>query len=124
MLPNNVTKTVTNKRRRRLLRTRDPKKHTLKKRAKFCLIVYCVPVSVTSQLNVVMLPVFAAAVNVNVAWIDASAFRTVFCRFHVNVSEEPAPLGVQLVVVIVSVSGTLPVFLTYTVWVALAPGLR
>src|SRR5665647_298585 len=87
-------------------------------------VVYCVPVSVTSQLNVVMLPGFAAAVNVNVAWIDAPAFRTVFCRFQVSVSEEPAPLGVQLFVVIVSVSGMLPVFLMYTVWVALAPGLR
>ena len=43
--------------------------------------------SVMSQLNVVMLPVFAAAVNVNVAWIDAPASRTVFCRFQVNISE-------------------------------------
>ena len=45
-------------------------------------VVYCVPVSVTSQLKVVRLPVFDAAVNVSVAWIDAPAFRTVFCRFQ------------------------------------------
>lgn len=55
---------------------------------------------------------FDAAVNVSVAWIDCPAFRTVFCQFQVIVSEEPAPLGVQLFVVIVSVSGMLPVFLT------------
>jgi hypothetical protein len=33
----------------------------------FCCIIYCVPVIVTSQLKVVRLPVFDAAVNVNVA---------------------------------------------------------
>jgi hypothetical protein len=44
-----------------------------------------VPVSVTSQLKVVRLPVFDAAVNVNVAWVDAPAFRTVFWRFHERV---------------------------------------
>ncbi len=87
-------------------------------------IVYWVPVNVTSQLNVVRLPVLDAAVKVRVAWIDAPAFRTVFCRFQVSVSEELAPLGVQLVVVIVSVSGTLPVFLMYIVCVAVAPELR
>jgi hypothetical protein len=43
---------------------------------------------------------------------DFSVFFAVFCRFQVNVSEELALLGVQLLVVIVSVSGTLPVFLT------------
>ena len=74
-------------------------------------VVYCVPVSVTSQLNVVRVPVLAAAVRVRVAWIEAPAFRTVFCRFQVSVSEESAPVGVQLFVVMVSVSGTLPVFL-------------
>ena len=71
------------------------------------------PVSVTSQLKVVRLPVFDAAVSVRVAWIDAPALRTVFCRFQVNVSEEPALLGVQLPVLIVSVSGTLPAFLEH-----------
>jgi hypothetical protein len=50
-------------------------------------------VSVMSQLNVVMLPVFAAAVNVNVAWIDAPAFKTVSCRFQVKVSEEGRLMG-------------------------------
>jgi hypothetical protein len=73
---------------------------------------YWVLVSVTSQLKVVMVPVFDAAVNVRVAWIDAPAARTVLCRFQDNVSEEPAPLGVQLPVVMVNVSATLPVFLT------------
>ena len=69
------------------------------------------PVSVTSQLNVVRVPVFDAAVSVRVAWIDAPAFKTVFCRFQVRVSEELALVGFQLAGVIVSVSGTLPVFL-------------
>jgi hypothetical protein len=83
-----------------------------------------VPVSVTSQLKVVRLPVFAAAVSVRVAWIEAPAARTVLCRFQVNVSEEPAPLETQLLVDIVNVSATLPVFLMYTVCVAVPPGLR
>jgi hypothetical protein len=65
-----------------------------------------------------MLPVFAAAVNVNVAWVDAPAFRIAFCRFQVNASEELASLGAQLFVVIVRVSAMFPVFLMYTVWVA------
>jgi hypothetical protein len=93
----------------------------------FCFILcrnfYCVPVSVTSQLKVVMVPVFDAAVSVRVAWVDAPAARTVFPLFQVNVRDEPAPVGVQLFVVIVSVSGTLPVFLMYTVCVAVPPGL-
>jgi len=38
-----------------------------------------------SQPKVERLPVFDAAVNVSVAWIDAPAFRTVFCRFQVRV---------------------------------------
>jgi hypothetical protein len=83
-----------------------------------------VPVIVTSQLKVVRLPVLAAAVKVNVAWIDAPAFNTLFCRFQFRVSEELALVGFQLFAVIVSVSGTLPVFLTYSVWVAVPPGLR
>jgi len=47
-------------------------------------------VSITSQLNVVMVPVFDAAVNVRVAWMFAPAARTVLCRFQVNVNEKPA----------------------------------
>jgi len=63
-----------------------------------------------SQLNVVRLPVFAAAVRVRVAWIDCPSGRTVLCRFHVRVKEELALDGFQLAEAIVSVSGTLPVF--------------
>ncbi len=77
---------------------------------------------VTLQLKVVRLPVFAAAVNVSVAWIDCPAVRTVFCRFHVSVSDVLALVGFQLFAVIVSVSGTFPVFLMYTVLEALEPG--
>ena len=54
---------------------------------------YLVPVSVMSQLKVVRLSVSDAAVNVRFAWIDCLAFRTVFCRFHVSVSEELALVG-------------------------------
>jgi hypothetical protein len=52
-----------------------------------------VPVNATSKLKVVNEPVFNAAVNVNVACIDAPAFRTVFCRFQFRVSEEVALVG-------------------------------
>jgi hypothetical protein len=45
---------------------------------KFCFVVYCVSVSVTSQLKVVSVLVFSA-VSVRVAWIDAPAVRTMFC---------------------------------------------
>ena len=50
--------------------------------------------------------------------------RTVFCWFHVRVSEELALHGFQLFTAIVSVSETVPVFLMYTVCVAVPPGLR
>ena len=43
------------------------------------------PVIVTEQLKVVRVPVFDAAVNVSVAWIDCPAGRTVFCWFQVRV---------------------------------------
>ena len=62
------------------------------------LVVYCVPVSVTSQLNVVRDPVFVAAVSVRVAWIDVPAFRIVFCRFQFRVSVVVALVGFQLFV--------------------------
>jgi len=81
-------------------------------------------VIVTLQLKVVIDPQFDAAVNVSTAGIDCPAGRIVFCWFHVRVSEEVALVGFQLVVVMVSVSGTLPVFLMYIVWVAVPPGLR
>ena len=80
------------------------------------------PVSVTLQLNVVRLPVLAAAVSVSVAWIIFPAVRTVLSWFHVRVSEELALVGFQLVVVMVSVSGMLPVFLMYIVCVAVPLG--
>ena len=82
------------------------------------------PVNVTSKLKVVRLPVFAAAVKVRVAWIDAPEARTVFCLFQVKVRTEVELLGTQLPVVMVNVSGMLPVFLTYTVCVIVPPGLR
>ena len=66
---------------------------------------------------------FDAAVNVNVACIDDPAFRIVFCWFHVRVRYVLAVVGFQLFTVIVRVSGTLPVFLMYTVCVAVPPGL-
>ena len=74
-------------------------------------VVYCVPVSVTLQLKFERLPVFEAAVKVKVAWIDCPAGRTVFCWFHVSVRYVLALVGFQLFVVMVSVSGALPVFL-------------
>ena len=81
------------------------------------------PVSVTLQLKVVRLPVFPAAVNVSIAWVDCPAVRSVFCWFQVRVSDEVALVGFQLFAVMVSVSGMLPVFLMYIVCVALLPGL-
>ena len=80
------------------------------------------PVSVTSQLKVVRVPVFEAAVSVRVAWIDAPALRTVLCRFHVRVSTVLAVVGTQLPFVIVSVTGTVPVFFTHIVLVVVLPG--
>ena len=67
--------------------------------------------SVTSQLNVVRVPVFAAAVSVRVAWVEAPGFRTVFWRFQDRVRYVLALVGFQLLVVMVSVSAMLPVFL-------------
>ena len=42
------------------------------------VVVYWVPVIVTLQLNVVMVPQFDAAVRVRTAWIEFPAARTVF----------------------------------------------
>ncbi len=47
-----------------------------------------------------------------------------FVGSRLRVSEVLALVGFQLFVVMVSVSGTLPVFLMYTVCVAVPPGLR
>ena len=68
--------------------------------------------SVTSQLKVVRVPVFAAAVSVSVAWIIAPGVRTVFWRFQDRVRYVLALDGLQLPDVMVRVSATLPVFLT------------
>ena len=46
------------------------------------------------------------------------------CRFQVKVRYVLALVGLQLPVVMVSVSAMLPVFLMYTVCVAVSPGLR
>ena len=70
------------------------------------------PVSVTSQLKVVSVPVFDAAVRVRVAEVEAPAFRIVFWRFQDNVRYVLALDGLQLPDVMVRVSATLPVFLT------------
>ena len=67
--------------------------------------------SITLQLKFVRLPVFDAAVKVSTAVTDCPADSTVFCWFQLRVSEEAALAGLQVFVVIVSVSGTLPVFL-------------
>ena len=76
-------------------------------------LVYCVPVIVMLKLKFVRLAGLAATVNVNIAGIDADAFRTVLDpRFQLNVSTEVALDGLQALVAMVSVSGTLPEFFT------------
>ena len=85
--------------------------------------VYCVPVMVTLQLKVVMDPQFDAAVRVSTAGIEFPAGRIVSCWFQDSVNERVAFVGFQLFAVMVRVSGTLPVFLMYTVWVPVPPGL-
>ena len=64
------------------------------------------------KLNVVMLPALADAVNVKVAETELPAARTEFSRFQVTVKYVLAFEGTQLVVVMLNVMGTVPVFLT------------
>jgi hypothetical protein len=73
-------------------------------------------------LNVVMLPALADAVNVSVAETELPAATTVPSRFQVSVKYVLAFEGTQFVVVMLNVTGTVPVFLTYTVAVVEAPG--
>jgi len=74
------------------------------------------------KLKSVRLPVLEAAASVNVASIDWPAFRTVFCRFQVRVSAVLAVVGNQLAFVMVSVTGTFPVFFTHIILVVVLPG--
>jgi hypothetical protein len=74
------------------------------------------------KLKSVRLPVLEAAVRVSVAEIDWPAFRTVLCRFHVRVSTVLAVVGTQLPVVMVRLTGSVPVFFTYIVLVVELPG--
>jgi RNase P/RNase MRP subunit POP5 len=64
------------------------------------------------KLNVVMLPALADAVNVKVAETELPAARTEFSRFQATVKYVSAFEGTQLVVVMLNVTGTVPVFLT------------
>jgi len=83
--------------------------------------VYSAPATIMLKPKSVRLPVFDEAVNVSVAEVDWPALRTVFSRFQVNVKYELAFDGDQFAVVMVSVTGTFPVFLTYTVLVVVDP---
>jgi hypothetical protein len=65
-----------------------------------------VDINISANQLIFLFSIFAQKNN-----IELESSYAVLCRFHVNVSEEPAPLGVQLFVVIVRVSGMLPVFL-------------
>ena len=80
------------------------------------------PVMIMLKLKFVRLSVFEAAVSVSIAEIDWLGFRTVFWRFQVRVSTELAVVGTQLPVVIVSVTGSVPVFFTYIVFAVELPG--
>jgi hypothetical protein len=76
------------------------------------LVLYWVPVIVMLKLKFVRLPGFAATVNVNIAGVDAEAFRTVLDpRFQLHVKTDVAFDGFQALVAMVNVSGTLPEFL-------------
>jgi hypothetical protein len=59
-----------------------------------------------------MLPALADAVNVKVAETELPTARTEFSRFQVTVKYVLAFEGTQLVVVMLSVMGIVPVFLT------------
>ena len=74
------------------------------------------------KLKVVMLPALADAVNVSVAEIELPAARTEVSRFQVGVKYVLALEGAQPVAVILNVTGTVPLFLTYTVLIVEAPG--
>jgi len=61
-------------------------------------------------VNVVRLPAFADAVNVNVAMTEVFGATMAFCRFQARVRYVLVFEGVQLVVVMLRVTGTVPVF--------------
>ena len=69
-----------------------------------------------------MLPALPDAVNVSVAEIELPAARTELSRFQDAVKYVLALEGAQPVAIMLSVTGTVPVFLTYIVLVVEAPG--
>jgi hypothetical protein len=75
-------------------------------------VAYCVPDITMLKLNVVMLPALAEAVNVKVAETELPTAKTELSRFQVTVKYVLAFEGTQLVVVMLSVMGIVPVFLT------------
>ena len=77
--------------------------------------VYAVPVIMMFTLKSVTPLMLDDTLSVSVDAIEFPAPSTVSCLFHVTVIGPFAPVGFQLLVVIVNVIGVLPVFLTYTV---------
>ena len=74
--------------------------------------VYPVPVITMFTLKVVMPVILDDTLNVSVAAVDCPAFSVVFSLFQVKVIGPLALDGFQFVFVILSVIGTVPVFLT------------
>lgn len=74
--------------------------------------VYSVPVMIMLKLKLVMLPALDDADNVNVALIDWLAVKTVPSRFQLKLMYVFAFDGTQLPVVMESVIGIVPMFLT------------
>ena len=77
-----------------------------------CVSVYSVPVMTTLKLKVVMLPALDVADSVSVAEMELPAARTAPPRFQVKVRYVLAFAGAQFPVVMESVTGMVPVFLT------------
>ena len=78
---------------------------------------------ITLKLKVVMLPALDVADSVSVAEMELPTARTAPPRFQVKVRYVLAFEGAQFPVVMESVRGRVPVFLTYTVLVTEFPGV-
>ena len=71
-----------------------------------------IPVMIMLKSKSPRLPVSGETDSVNTASVDCVASKTVFSKFQVNVIKALACVGCQVSVVIVKVTGTVPLFLT------------
>ena len=79
---------------------------------------------VMSKVKLAISGALAETLNVSTAWVTEEAANEAFCLSQATVKFPEAACGFQLPAVIVNVTGTVVLFLTYIVWVTVLPGFK